>query len=126
VVTKKITSIALVILFLTGTVRAEEMRDLILQALSSDNPVSGTVTGKVAETFQQGTTSTSPVTVTIKKIAQYPESCARLEATFHQDGVPLKEGGVAPLGVSYTFNMCPDGLPPKDVPTTAHQVGKKS
>lgn len=80
----------------------------------SDSAVSGNLTGENADLVRKFTRASTPITVTAKKIIQYPKNCARIHTIITQSNVETKTGGHAPFSFWYEINICPSGGPAID------------
>lgn len=106
---------ALLLLVISATVQAEDMKHFLFQALSSPTgSAEGVLTDeKISDYFQQQTRSNEPVKVSVSTIKHFKqEGCSRLAVVMGQDKVPLKTGGNVPFSVRYELNLCRDGSPP--------------
>lgn len=105
----------LLLVAISATAQADDMKHFLFQALSSPNGSADGVLSedKISDYFKQQTHSTEPVKVSVSTIKRFKQDgCSRLVVTLGQDKVPLKTGGIAPFSLRYELNLCRDGSPP--------------
>ena len=108
------TAASLAFLFTSSSAMAVAPKDILFSAIRNGS-ASEVLTGPVAQNWQAKSQSTSPVQMSAKVVKRFKQpECARLSVTMHQDNVPKKDGGTAPLEFTYELNLCTDGLPPAD------------
>lgn len=109
---------ALLLLWISATAQADDLKHFLFQALSSPTgSAEGVLTDdKISDFFRQQTRSREPVKVVVATLRHFnQEGCSRLAVTLGQDNVPLKTGGEAPFSMRYELNLCRDGSPPIEV-----------
>lgn len=106
---------ALLLLVISTTVRADDLKHFLFQALSSPTgSAEGVLTDdKISDFFRQQTRSSEPVKVSVTTLKHFNQAgCSRLAVTLGQDKVPLRTGGDRPFSVRYELNLCLDGTAP--------------
>ena len=112
---RRTTWAAVLLLGISATAQAGDLKHFLFQALSSPaGSAEGVLTDdKISDFFRQQTRSGEPVKVLVSTLKHFnQEGCSRLAVTLGQDKVPLKEGGNAPFSMGYEINLCRDGSPP--------------
>ena len=101
---------------LSSAGNAADLKFYLMTALNNPaTPVSGRLTGGMADSFRATTRSAAPVLADVSTVKRFSQDgCARLAVRLSQASVPTSDGKETSFAIRYEMNLCRDGTPPAE------------